>query len=136
MVPVISEQNTLFMAAAVIGLEPTFPVMRVAWLPVFVTPVSDRITKLPADKRLTGAGPAASAVTGPTRQRAKETANAITIGFLLNFFIYVVFYYFYLSFATGKCAPSTLLCFFSRSFPVGIKPFAGTDPYITIKAAQ
>jgi hypothetical protein len=51
------------MAAAVTGLAPILPVIAEVWLPVSVIPVSDRITKLLADKRLTGAGPAASAGT-------------------------------------------------------------------------
>jgi hypothetical protein len=44
-VPVISEQNTLSIAEAVIGLEPMFPVITEVWLPVFMIPVFVRITK-------------------------------------------------------------------------------------------
>src|SRR5258706_152353 len=59
-VPVISAQNTVFIAAAVIGLAPMFPVIAVPWLPVFVIPVFVRITKLfvVRDMRLGGVGPA------------------------------------------------------------------------------
>jgi hypothetical protein len=58
-IPVISEQNTLFIEAAVIGLAPMFPVMTERWLPLFVMPACDRIAKLfvDIDKRSTGAGP-------------------------------------------------------------------------------
>jgi hypothetical protein len=54
-VPVISEQNTVFIAAAVIGLEPMFPVIAEPWLPVFVIPVDVKIAKFPAVRRSTGA---------------------------------------------------------------------------------
>jgi len=59
MVPVISEQNTLSIAAAVIGLAPMFPVMGDRWLPLSVMPDADRTAKLfvDIDKRSTGAGP-------------------------------------------------------------------------------
>ena len=52
-VPTISEQNTLFIAAAVIGLAPMFPVIAEVW--TLVIPVCDRIAKLPAVRRSTGA---------------------------------------------------------------------------------
>jgi hypothetical protein len=57
--PTISEQNTELIEAAVIGLEPMFPVMAERWLPVLVIPDDDRTAKLfvDIDKRLTGAGP-------------------------------------------------------------------------------
>src|SRR2546423_14296676 len=59
MVPVISEQNTVFIAAAVIGLEPMLPLMALRWLPVSVIPVLVRMAKLfvVIDSRSTGAGP-------------------------------------------------------------------------------
>src|SRR5258706_4659026 len=58
-VPVISAQNTVLIAAAVIGLAPMFPVIAVPWLPVFVIPVFVRITKLfvVRDMRSGGVGP-------------------------------------------------------------------------------
>jgi len=49
MVPVISEQNTLSIAAAVIGLAPMFPVIGERWLPVFVMPDAVRTAKLFVD---------------------------------------------------------------------------------------
>jgi len=91
MLPVISAQNTPFIAAAVIGLEPMFPVILVVWLPVSVIPVCDRITKLPAVKRPTGAGPAASAWTAKKlpvaiiAAKIKEKKSVFLINFKIIF---------------------------------------------------
>ena len=77
-VPVISEQNTPFIAAAVIGLAPMFPVITEALLPVFVIPVFVRITKLLSltVRRSTGARAAATAVP-VVKFHTKGAANAL-----------------------------------------------------------
>ena len=72
-----------------------FPVMSVVWLPVFVIPVFDRITKLPADKRLTGAGPAACAT--PTLKKSAEAMSVVTIKITLAENVVVILLFFYKS---------------------------------------
>jgi hypothetical protein len=77
------------MAAAVIGLEPIFPTMALAWLPVLVMPVDEMITKFPADKRSTGAGLAATAERGPAKPATKREAASISSEPLVRGFICV-----------------------------------------------
>jgi hypothetical protein len=55
--------------------------------PVVEIPVFAKITKFPADPKFTAAGPAASAAIGPITPTATETMIAVSIEFLLNFFI-------------------------------------------------
>src|SRR3989338_7236616 len=90
-IPVISEQNTLSIAADVIGLVPMLPTIAEVWLPVFVIPAFDKIAKLfvAIEKRLTGDGPAASALVGRARLSKKETTNTMTvpINFIFNPFL-------------------------------------------------
>jgi hypothetical protein len=71
-------------AAAATGLTPISPVIAVD--PVVDIPDFARITKLPADPRLTVAGPAASRGAVPTRPSIKVATNT-PIEALLNFFI-------------------------------------------------
>src|ERR1019366_5936740 len=76
-VPIIStgpEQNTLSIAAAVIGLEPMFPVIAEGW--TFVIPDFVRITKFPDVPRTTVFGPAATAVP-VVKLHVLVTANAL-----------------------------------------------------------
>lgn len=55
--------------------------------PVVEIPVLARISKLPADPRLTAAGLAASAESGPTRPSTQEIASANAIELLSRLFL-------------------------------------------------
>jgi hypothetical protein len=73
------------MAVAAIGLTPISPVIEVA--PVVEIPAFDRITKLPADPRLTASGPAANVIMGPDKTNTGQIISVIDKN-LLRFFIF------------------------------------------------
>ena len=86
-VPVTSAQVKPVIAAPVMGLVPRSPV--IVEVAILVIPVSDRMTKLPAFPRTTGAGPAAD-VTPVVKFHTTGLAKALPAKFLAAVLIVAV----------------------------------------------